>query len=546
MIPLKATESFSSAAEQPWWQRAVIYQIYPRSFQDTNGDGVGDFQGIIDRLDYLAGPSNASLGIDAIWISPFYPSPMADFGYDVADYCDIDEIFGDLATFDRFVDAAHRRGVKVIIDYVPNHTSDLHEWFVDSASSRNSGKRDWYIWRDPKPDGSPPNNWGSPFGGPAWTLDAATGQYYLHQFLPEQPELNWRNSRVEEAMLDVLRFWMDRGVDGFRMDVIGMIIKDTELRDNPPSNKAPKGLPVNDVFGRQRHDHNEDHDDVHEVLRRVRLVLDESEEICGIGELGYSLDRWVRYYGDDDELHLPFNFRLMEQSWDAVSIRESVEALEAALPDQAWPTYVLGSHDAPRLASRIGASQARVAAMLLLTLRGTPTLYQGDELGMRNGVIPPDRLRDPQGIRLGPARSRDPSRTPMQWDAGLFAGFSTVEPWLPVNQGHTVDNVAVESGEPSSVLNLYRALLRLRSASPALQSGSFETFPTSDGCFAYWRRHLDSVLLVALNFTSDPIEIDLHAARGSVVSSTYMDRSGSESDSLNLRPDEGAILEVDS
>ena len=545
MTPHESAQTSKADEEQPWWQTAVVYQIYPRSFHDGNDDGVGDLAGIMDKLDYLAGVEGESLGIDAIWISPFFTSPMADFGYDVADYRDVDPVFGDLEDFDRLVDAAHLRGIRVIIDYVPNHSSDQHLWFVDSRSSRESEKRDWYIWRDAQSDGSLPNNWGSPFGGPAWTLDATTGQYYLHQFLPEQPELNWRNPQVELAMSDVLRFWLDRGVDGFRMDVIGMILKDADLRDNPNDPEAPADLPDNDLFGRQTHLYNEDQDGVHDVLRRMRLVLDEYDDVCGIGELGYSLERWVRYYGDNDELHLPFNFRLMEQPWDAGAIRDSVEALEAALPQGAWPTFVLGTHDAPRLASRVGPPQARIAAMLLLTLRGTPTLYQGDELGMVNGAIPVDRLRDPQGLRLGPERSRDPGRTPMQWNSEPFAGFSSVEPWLPVNQDYRVDNIAVGSGEPSSVLNLYRALLRLRSANSALQSGSFETFPTPDGCFAYWRRHLDSVLLVALNFTSDPIEVDLHSAQGSVVSSTYMDRRGSESESLNLRPDEGIILEVD-
>ena len=544
MTPHESAQTSKADEEQPWWQTAVVYQIYPRSFHDGNDDGVGDLAGIMDKLDYLAGVEGESLGIDAIWISPFFTSPMADFGYDVADYRDVDPVFGDLEDFDRLVDAAHLRGIRVIIDYVPNHSSDQHLWFVDSRSSRESEKRDWYIWRDAQSDGSLPNNWGSPFGGPAWTLDATTGQYYLHQFLPEQPELNWRNPQVELAMSDVLRFWLDRGVDGFRMDVIGMILKDADLRDNPNDPEAPADLPDNDLFGRQTHLYNEDQDGVHDVLRRMRLVLDEYDDVCGIGELGYSLERWVRYYGDNDELHLPFNFRLMEQPWDAGAIRDSVEALEAALPQGAWPTFVLGTHDGPRLASRVGPPQARIAAMLLLTLRGTPTLYQGDELGMVNGAIPVDRLRDPQGLRLGPERSRDPGRTPMQWNSEPFAGFSSVEPWLPVNQDYRVDNIAVGSGEPSSVLNLYRALLRLRSANSALQSGSFETFPTPDGCFAYWRRHLDSVLLVALNFTSDPIEVDLHSAQGSVVSSTYMDRRGSESESLNLRPDEGIILEV--
>jgi alpha-glucosidase len=523
----------------------VIYQIYPRSFQDGNGDGIGDLQGIIERLDYLAGVPGESLGIDAVWISPFYPSPMDDFGYDVAEYCDVDPIFGDVATFDRLLDAAHRRGMRVIVDYVPNHTSDQHPWFADSRSGQNSDKRDWYIWRDPKPDGSLPNNWGSPFGGPSWTLDPATGQCFLHQFLPSQPELNWRNPQVEEAMFDVLRFWLDRGADGFRMDVIGMIVKDAMLRDNPPHPDAPADLPTNDTFGRQLHLHNEDQDDVHEILRRMRALLDGYDDVCAIGELGYSLERWARYYGEDDELHLPFNFRLMGLPWKAEAIRASVEALEAALPARAWPTYVLGSHDATRLASRVGPAQARIAAVLLLTLRGTPTLYQGDELGMVNGAIPEDRLRDPQGLRLGAARSRDPARTPMQWLPGARAGFSSVDPWLPIAPDHQTRNVAVQAGEPRSMLNLYRSLLRYRRVSPALTSGSYERFPTPEGCFAYLRRHPAGDCLVALNFTSEPLRIDTGSIRGSVILSTHLDRGGSVTKPLRLRPDEGLIIEVE-
>ena len=541
----ETTGTSTDAEEQRWWQTAVVYQIYPRSFHDSNGDGIGDLEGITKKLDYLAGVHGESLGIDAIWISPFFVSPMADFGYDVANYRDVDPIFGDLETFDRLVDAAHLRGIRVIIDYVPNHSSDRHEWFIDSRSSLNSKRRDWYIWRDAQSDGSLPNNWGSPFGGPTWTLDPATGQYYLHQFLPEQPELNWRNLQVERAMFDVLRFWLDRGVDGFRMDVIGMILKDSELRDNPVNPGAPAGLPDNDTFGRQEHVYNEDQDGVHEVLRRMRLVLDEYDDVCGIGELGYSLERWVRYYGDDDELHLPFNFRLMEQPWNAEAIRASVEALEAVLPPGAWPTFVLGSHDVPRLTSRIGPDQARIAAMLLLTLRGTPTLYQGDELAMENGVIPADRMRDPQGHRLGPERSRDPSRTPMLWNSDPFAGFSTVEPWLPINHDFTTNNAADQAGRPASMLNLYRSLLTYRHSNPALLSGSYETYPAPDGCFAYLRRRDDSVRLVALNLTSEPQNVPLEALSGVVAVSTYLDRDGPETETLNLRPNEGVIVEVD-
>ncbi|HRU94461.1 MAG TPA: alpha-amylase family glycosyl hydrolase, partial [Anaerolineae bacterium] len=358
----------TSGTNLKWWQRGVIYQIYPRSFKDTNGDGVGDLQGIIEKLPYLE-----RLGVDAIWLSPFYPSPMADFGYDVADYCNVDPLFGDLEIFDRLVAETHARGMKLIIDWVPNHTSDQHPWFIESRSSRDNPKRDWYIWRDPKPDGSPPNNWGSFFGGPAWTFDPQTGQYYLHQFVKEQPELNWRNPEVKAAMLETLRFWMRRGVDGFRMDVIGLIIKDAGLRDNPINPHAPADLPANDLFRRLLPVYNMDQDEVHAVIREIRATLDEFPDRCGIGELWGPLDRWVKYYGEHgEELQLPFNFRLMDgmgfssMTWDAQALREVVDALEATLPDFAWPNYVLGNHDRTRMVTRFGGeAQARAAAMLL-------------------------------------------------------------------------------------------------------------------------------------------------------------------------------------
>jgi len=565
--------------QQPlaWWQRGVVYQIYPRSFRDTNGDGIGDLAGVIEKLDYLNDGTAASLGVDAIWLSPFYPSPMADFGYDVADYCDVHPLFGDLVTFDRLVSEAHRRGMKVIIDWVPNHTSDQHPWFVESRANRNNPKRDWYIWRDPKPDGSPPNNWGSFFGGPAWTLDPATGQYYLHQFVREQPELNWRNPALRAAMLDTLRFWLRRGVDGFRMDVIGLLIKDAELRDNPLNPDARPDLPPNDLFERQLHIYNWDQDEVHEIVREVRRVLDEFDDRCGIGELWGPLPRWVRYYGaGGDELQLPFNFRLMDESaWDAAAMRRLVDEMEAALPGPwAWPNYVLGNHDRIRLASRFGGqAQARVAAMLLLTLRGTPTLYYGDELGLENGIIPPDKIQDPQGRNLGAARTRDVCRTPMQWDAGLHAGFSTAEPWLPVSADYAERNAAVQAADAASLLVLYRRLLWLRRRTPALHGGAYQPLDSAPDCFVYLRTAGAERLLVALNFAGEARQLSIAVAVaaaggvsagvasaefassdansawgrgvGRVLLSTHLDREAQVNlADLVLRPHEGVIVEL--
>ncbi|HQE91192.1 MAG TPA: alpha-amylase family glycosyl hydrolase [Anaerolineae bacterium] len=522
-----------------WWQRGVVYQIYPRSFKDTTGNGVGDLQGIIDKLDYLH-----NLGIDALWLSPFYPSPMADFGYDVADYDDVDPLFGDLATFDRLVAGAHERGLKVIIDWVPNHTSDRHPWFIESRSSRDNPRRDWYIWRDA------PNNWGSFFGGPAWTYDASTGQYYLHQFCKEQPELNWRNPAVKAAMFDTLRFWLKRGVDGFRMDVIGLIIKDKDLRDNPPNPNAPASLSANDLFSRLLQVYNMDQDDVHPVIREIRGVLDEYDDRCGIGELWGPLDRWVKYYGEDgDELHLPFNFRLMDgMSWNAQQMRAVVDALEAALPDFAWPNYVLGNHDRTRLATRFGGeAQARVAAMLLLTLRGTPTIYYGEEIGMEDVPIPPEKIQDPQGINLGAERTRDVCRTPMQWDAGPNAGFCPpgVEPWLPLAADYATRNVAVLAADPTSIYTLYTRLLHLRRATPALYGGSYRPLDVADDdVYVYGREDGAQRYLVALNFAAAPRTLVIpEAMTGRIVLSTHLDREETVSlDALALRANEGVLI----
>jgi alpha-glucosidase len=532
-----------------WWQTGVVYQIYPRSFRDTTGNGVGDLPGIIEKLDYLSD----TLGMDAIWISPFYPSPMKDFGYDVADYCDVDPLFGDLADFDRLLAEAHQRGIKIIIDWVPNHTSDEHPWFYESRSSRDNLKRDWYIWRDPKPDGSPPNNWGSFFGGPAWTFDENTGQYYMHQFVPGQPELNWRNPEVKQAMFNTLRFWLDRGVDGFRMDVIGLIVKDERLRDNPINPDAPPYLPENDLFNRLIQVYNLDQDDVHPILREIRQVLDEYDDRVAIGELWGPLDRWIKYYGEalpdgkgGEELHLPFNFRLMHQPWRAEAMRKSVEEMEAALPDFAWPNYVLGNHDGARLASRFGGqAQARLAAMMLLTLRGTPTVYYGEELGMENGVIPPEKVQDPQGLNLGAERTRDVCRTPMQWDTSEYAGFSKSEPWLPVSDDFEDRNVAAMLADPISILNLYLKLLSLRKDSPALQVGSFLSLDIlPESCFIYQRRTDDEQLLIALNFSEEVQTFSLRDdGKAICLLSTHLDRAvGIELKDISLRPNEGLII----
>jgi len=529
-----------------WWQNGVVYQVYPRSFKDTNGDGIGDLKGVIEKLDYLR-----YLGIQAVWLSPFYPSPMVDFGYDVSDYCDVDPMFGSLEDFDNLVEKAHQRGLKIIIDWVPNHTSDQHAWFKESRSSRENPKRDWYIWRDPVPGGGLPNNWGSVFGGPAWTFDSQTGQYYLHQFVSEQPELNWRNPELRAAMHETLRFWLRRGVDGFRMDVIGMILKDEQLRDNPPNPHTNPHAPANDIFGRLLATYNMDQDDVHSIIREIRAVLDEFEDRCAIGELWGELPRWVRYYGENGNgLHLPFNFRLMWEPWQADAMRGSVDALESALPPFAWPNYVLGNHDQPRLASRFcGQPQARLAAMMLLTLRGTPTLYYGDEIGMENGIIPPDKIQDPQGKNLGADRTRDVCRTPMQWDNSPFAGFSSIEPWLPIEADYASRNVKAQAADPASMLNLYRRLLQMRHESPALHSGGYEALAVSaENCFVYRRQVQGETRIAALNFSSETRKVAIPGQKsGAILLSTNMDRQETvDLGVLVLRPFEGVLLAPES
>lgn len=518
-----------------WWQSAVIYQVWPRSFQDSDGDGVGDLPGITARLDHLV-----ALGVDAVWISPFYPSPMADFGYDVADHCDVDPAFGTLADFDRLVAAAHDRGLRVILDYVPNHTADTHPWFAESRSSRASPKRDWYIWRDPAPDGGPPNNWLSEFGGAAWTLDEATGQYFYHAYLPQQPDLNWRNPAVRDAMLDVLRFWLDRGVDGFRVDAIHHLIEDADFRDNPPNPDWHPGLsPARRVLRARTTDQPE----VHEAVAAMRRVSDgyPGDRLL-IGEAYLPIDRLMAYYGAEGAgFHLPFNFHLLATPWDATAIADLIARYEAALPPGAWPNWVLGNHDRSRVASRIGAAEARVAAMLLLTLRGTPTLYQGEELGLTDVPIPPDRVRDPWERRVpGLGLGRDPVRTPMPWEDAPHGGFTAGAPWLPAGEEHRALNAAAQARDPRSMLGLYRAMLQLRRREAALALGPV-TAVEAAGAVLRYERHDPADgrrLLVALNLgdAEQPL-----GARGTPLLSTHGD-AGSP---LALRPQEGLVLLLD-
>jgi alpha-glucosidase len=520
-----------------WWQKGVIYQVYPRSFQDTDGDGIGDLRGVASRLDHLV-----ELGVDALWLSPIFCSPMADFGYDVSDYCGVDRVFGTLADFDFLLDSTHRAGLRLILDFVPNHSSDQHPWFVESRASRQSPKRDWYIWADPKPDGSPPNNWLSEFGGPAWTLDAATGQFYYHAYLSRQPDLNWRNQQVNAAMLDVLRFWLARGVDGFRVDAIHHLFEDPELRDNPPDTEWREGMsPARRVI-RQR---TMDLPEVHNAVAEMRHVADQYSDRLMIGEAYLPIERLTAYYGGHlNGFHLPFNFHLISTPWRPQAIAELIDRYEAALPPGGWPNWVLGNHDRSRVASRLGPEQARVAAMLLLTLRGTPTIYQGEELGMLDVPIAPHRIQDPweknvPGLGLG----RDPVRTPMPWSSGLHGGFTSADPWLPVDLGSTAD-VQQQSTDPTSCLSLYRALLRLRRAEPALAVGAYLPGRHTDAVLIYQRSYQERRLLVALNLSDTPQSIPFEDARPKILLSTWLDEPESCGRAYRLRRNEGVIVEL--
>ncbi len=469
----------------PWWKTAVSYQIYPRSFCDPSGDGVGDLAGVRRHLDHLV-----DLGVDAIWLSPFYPSPMKDFGYDVTDYCDVDPLFGTLADFDRLLAAAHDRGLRVVIDWVPNHTSDQHPWFLESRRSRESPRRDWYVWRDGTPD-RPPNNWHAAFiDGPAWTWDEATRQWYLHLFLGEQPDLDWSNPAVVQAMHGTLRFWLDRGVDGFRMDVIHCIGKDPALPDVPAEIAGIPACALNDDPR------------THDLLRDIRHVLDEYPgERMMLGEVFLlETERVASYYGSGDELHLAFNFPPLFASWDAAVWRQQIAQAEQHIEGRnAWPTWVLSNHDNRRHRTRYGSeARARAAAFLLLGLRGTPHLYAGEELGLEDAEIPASRRLDPGG--------RDGCRAPIPWTGAVDHGWAGADPWLPWPPECTQRNVDAQRRDSASTFHLYRRLMRARRASPALRTGAQRVLDTPGGIVAWQRDAGSDRRIVAVNFTDETLD----------------------------------------
>ncbi|HYM56469.1 MAG TPA: alpha-amylase family glycosyl hydrolase [Solirubrobacteraceae bacterium] len=533
-------EHGAAAVAPSWWRDGVLYQIYPRSFADSDGDGIGDLRGAIGRLDHLEW-----LGIDGIWLNPTMPSPNDDWGYDVADYCTVHPDLGTLADLEELVAEAGTRGIRVLLDLVPNHTSDRHAWFQEALGDPGAPHRDFYVWADPRPDGSPPNNWQSSFGGSAWSLDEASGQFYLHNFLPSQPDLNWWNEDVRVAFDDILRFWFHRGVAGFRIDVCHAIVKDRELRDDPAA--TPKDHPfikrrgLQQVFSMNR-------PEVHDVLRRWRTLAEAQEpKRILVGETYVlDLDHLIPFYGKgEDELNLAFNFLFVHAALDATAMREIVEAVEARLQSSSWPVWTGSNHDAGRLATRWAdgdPARARLAMVMLLTLRGTPFLYYGDEIGLADVPLDPDKALDPVPRRTGdPDRNRDPCRTPMQWTGAPGAGFTdpAASPWLPFGDPAAC-NVADQREEPGSQLHLVRDLIALRRARSELRSGTYRTLPAPDGAWAFRR---GDAFAVALNLADG--ERSLERVQGTVAIATDRSRDGeSVAGTLTLAPWQAAVVDL--
>jgi alpha-glucosidase len=519
-----------------WWQSAVFYQIYPRSFADSDADGTGDLSGIASRLDYLS----ETLKVNAIWISPFYKSPMVDNGYDVQDYYAIDPLFGTSSDLEYLIKEAKARNLRVIMDWIPNHTSDTHQWFTESRSSRSNPRRDWYVWRDSSEDGGPPNNWRSFFPriGRAWTFDAATEQWYLHSFLPCQPDLNWHNPEVEAAMHETARFWLDRGIDGFRIDALPLIGKDALLRSNEDDTQ-PWG------------EYNIDWHTIHDSLRRLRVLFDSYGERILIGEVNL-LDtrRLGMYVTGGDELHLAHNFLLLSQPWEAAGMGTFIDRIEQAIPFPALPSWYLGNHDNSRVVTRLGggrtgATRARVAALMLLTLRGVPFIYQGEELGLPDSPVQESYLHDIDG--------REPQRSPMPWDTPSRTpggGFTTGHPWLPLHYLAKTLNVALELSDDDSMLTLYRQLIGIRSGRRALQVGEYLSLPAPAGVICYARQAAGDRLVIMLNFTDDVITVPVTLTAAPPVARVLLSTDSTRTPgiinlgSIELRPNEGIIVDA--
>lgn len=526
-----------------WIDQAIIYHLYVRSFMDSNGDGVGDLPGLISKIDYLV-----ELGVNTIWLSPIYPSPMKDFGYDVTDYENIDPLFGTLADFDELLHQAHQRHIKVLMDYIPNHTSSLHPWFIESRTDMSNAKRSWYIWRDPKPDGSPPNNWLSVFGGSAWEFDPTSGQYYLHSFDKDQPDLNWRNSEVVTTMKKSLRFWLDRGVDGFRVDAYDFLFKHTDFLDEPlniaynPDKQGPHDSLV--------HIYSFSQPETLDMLRELATVLEEYSNKFMVTEVYAPQEKLIEMYEQvGKSWFAPFNFGLIRMSWSAEVHQAYINAFDNRVGQLYWPTYVLGNHDQSRVATRIGLAQARNAALLLLTLRGIPFIYYGEELGMVDGLIPSHKIQDPFELKSpGLGLGRDPERTPMQWSSEPYAGFSTQEPWLPVHPAYTTENVATELEQKDSFLHLYKKLIRLRRQHKALTRGEYHSVTQPNAqLFAFTRTWETEQWLTILNYSSQSQSTDIDFHSGIVVVDTLAQLEGQSlprTGSLTLLANQGLLVRV--
>lgn len=526
-----------------WPISSIIYQIYPRSFYDSNGDGIGDLQGIIKKVTYLT-----TLGVTAIWISPIYPSPQADFGYDISDFCDIDPKYGTLNDFDELIEVYHNHGIKVMMDYVPNHTSDEHPWFEESRSSLDNPKRDWYIWADPKTDGSPPTNWRSSFGGSAWTLDTKTNQYYYHAFDRKQPDLNWRNPDVVTAMFNVLRFWLDRGVDGFRTDAVYFLFEDENLEDEPvnPNYKLGQSTLHDEVL----HTKTFALPETLSMMKKMTEVMKEYKGTFMVTEVWSGLDELLKMYRTIDwQFYSPFNFSLITLPWKAEPHKVYIDEYDLALGEVYYPSYVLGNHDSHRVVTRIGEKQARIAAMAQLTLRGLTYIYQGEELGMTDTPIPHDKIVDTYEINSpGLGLGRDPERTPMQWDNTISAGFSTnPHTWLPVNSNYKTLNAVAEENDPQSFLSLYKLLIKLKKHHPALREGAYKPIALpEDNVLAFLREKENEQILVLLNFDEYEKKISLpNFSYGNVLCSaslTHPEGKKIELKNFTLTGNEGYIL----
>jgi alpha-glucosidase len=532
-----------SDSDYLWWRDGVVYQIYPRSFMDSNGDGIGDLPGLTSRLDYIA-----SLGVDAVWLSPINQSPMLDFGYDVSDYEDIEPSYGSLADYDQFLHEAHKRGLKVMHDLVINHTSDQHAWFKESRSSRDNPKADWYLWHDKVPNQKYPNNWVSIFGGPAWEWDETRQQFYFHIFLKEQPDLNWRNPELRAAVMAMIKRWLERGVDGFRLDVVNAYFKDGQFRDNPPKLTLNPRVVV--PWFRQQHINDKDQPELHGVYREFRQLLDSYKERGSVGDVFENQDlQTIASYLGDDQLHMAFNFGFTNQPWLPRAFQQSISAWDAVTPPDAWPGYVLSNHDTPRHTTRHGGgpfteARAKVAAALLLTLRGTPFLYYGEELAMPSPFLPRHLTVDPPSKRYWPFFNRDTARTPMQWDDSTNAGFSTGQPWLPVDSNFAACNVAVQDADPDSVLNFYRALIRLRKSAPALRRGVYRPLIEKPvAAMTYLRELPNQTFFIALNFFGHDVDVPVPEGHWSLRLSTNHNRSA-PGPTLTLAPFEASIFEM--